>query len=57
MYRSRTFTPNFNNDVVFRRSLPSFNLSLTYRINQKEKSQSRRPQGGGAANNDGGLGF
>jgi outer membrane receptor protein involved in Fe transport len=57
MYRSRTFTPTFNNDVVFRRSLPSFNLSLTYRINQKEKSQSRRPQGGGAANNDGGFGF
>jgi outer membrane receptor protein involved in Fe transport len=57
MYRSRTFTPTFNNDVVFRRSLPSFNLSLTYRINQKDKSQSRRPQGGGAANNDGGFGF
>jgi outer membrane receptor protein involved in Fe transport len=57
MYRSRTFTPSFNNDVVFRKSLPSFNLSLTYRINQKDKSQSRRPQVGGAANNDGGFGF
>lgn len=57
MFRSQTFTPTFTNDVVFRRSLPSFNLSLTYRINQKDKPQSRRPQGGGGSNNDGGFGF
>jgi len=57
MYRSKTFTPTFTNDVLYRRSLPSFNLSLTYRINQKDKPQSRRPQGGGGGNNDGGFGF
>jgi outer membrane receptor protein involved in Fe transport len=57
MYRSETFTPTFTNDALYRRSLPSFNLSLTYRINQKDKPQSRRPQGGGGVNNDGGFGF
>ena len=57
MYRSETFTPTFTNDALYRRSLPSFNLSLTYRINQKDKPQSRRPQGGGGGNNDGGFGF
>jgi len=57
MYRSKTFTPTFTNDALYRRSLPSFNLSLTYRINQKDKPQSRRPQGGGGGNNDGGFGF
>jgi outer membrane receptor protein involved in Fe transport len=57
MYRSETFTPTFTNDALYRRSLPSFNLSLTYRINQKDKPQNRRPQGGGGGNNDGGFGF
>jgi len=57
MYRSETFTPTFTNDALYRRSLPSFNLSLTYRINQKDKPQSRGPQGGGGGNNDGGFGF
>ncbi len=57
MYRSKTFTPTFTNDALYRRSLPSFNLSLTYRINQNDKPQSRRPQGSGAGNNDGGFGF
>jgi outer membrane receptor protein involved in Fe transport len=57
MYRSKTFTPTFTNDALYRRSLPSFNLSLTYRINQKDKPQNRRPQGGGGGNNDGGFGF
>ena len=57
MYRSKTFTPTFTNDALYRRSLPSFNLSLTYRINQNDKPQSRKPQGSGAGNNDGGFGF
>jgi outer membrane receptor protein involved in Fe transport len=57
MYRSETFTPTFTNDALYRRSLPSFNLSLTYRINQNDKPQSRKPQGSGASNNDGGFGF
>ena len=29
MYRSETFTPAFRNNVLYRRSLPSFNLSLS----------------------------
>ena len=57
MYRSKTFTPTFTNDALYRRSLPSFNLSFTYRINQNDKPQSRKPQGSGAGNNDGGFGF
>lgn len=57
MYRSKTFTPTFTNDALYRRSLPSFNLSLTYRINQKDKPQSRRPQSVGGIGNDGGFGL
>ena len=52
MFRSETYTPTFNNDVLYRRSLPSFNLSLTYRINQKNKSQR-----GSQSRGDGGGGF
>ena len=56
MFRSETFTPTFTNEVIFRRSLPSFNLSLTYRINQKDKPQGRRSQSNGSSN-EGGFGF
>jgi len=52
MFRSETYTPTFNNDVLYRRSLPSFNFSLTYRINQKNK-----PQRGSQRRGDGGGGF
>ena len=44
MYRSETFTPTFRNNVLFRRSLPSFNLSVTYRINQKANQQKHPDQ-------------
>lgn len=57
MFRSKTFTPTFTNSVVFRRSLPTFNLSLTYRINQKNTPQKRRPQGGDNGGDGGGFGF
>ena len=50
MYRSETFTPTFRNNVLFRRSLPSFNLSVTYRINQKTNQQIKGNQIRGGAN-------
>ncbi len=56
MYRSETFTPTFRNKVLFRRSLPSFNLSLTYRINQKT-NQQRKGSKNSAGTNDGGFGM
>lgn len=57
MYQSHTFTPTFQNDVVFRRSLPSFNLSMTYRVNQNTKQQRRRSSGNRGSNDEGGFGF
>ena len=56
MYRSETFTPAFRNNVLYRRSLPSFNLSLTYRINQKANQQRKKSQNGDGVN-DGGYGM
>lgn len=51
MYQSETSTPTFNSYTIYRRGFPSFNLSLTYRINQKDKpkrsSQVRRANDGG----------
>jgi hypothetical protein len=46
MFQSETFTPTFNSSGVYRRSMPSFNLSFTYRINQKDNQQRRRSRGG-----------
>ena len=57
MFQSHTFTPTFQNDVVFRRSLPSFNLSMTYRVNQKENAQRRRSPQNGGGGNEGDFGF
>jgi hypothetical protein len=57
MYQSHTFTPTFQNDVVFRRSLPSFNLSMTYRVNEKANQQKRRSSGNRGSNDEGGFGF
>jgi hypothetical protein len=57
MYQSHTFTPTFQNDVVFRRSLPSFNLSVTYRVNEKANQQKRRSSGNRGSNDEGGFGF
>lgn len=54
-FRSNTFTPTFKNNALYRRSLPSVNLSLTYRINQKDKPQGRRSSQGGG--DGGGLDF
>tara|TARA_B100001173_G_scaffold307098_1_gene315082 strand:+ start:6893 stop:9373 length:2481 start_codon:yes stop_codon:yes gene_type:complete len=50
MFQFETFTPTFNNSGLFRRSLPSFNLSFTYRINQKNKQQKSRSQGRSSGN-------
>jgi outer membrane receptor protein involved in Fe transport len=46
MFQSETFTPTFNSSGVYRRSMPSFNLSFTYRINQRDNQQRRRSTGG-----------
>ncbi len=56
MYRSQTFTPTFRNNVLYRRSLPSFNLSLTYRINQNANQKLKRSQNSDGIN-DGGYGM
>ena len=57
MYQSHTFTPTFKNDVVFRRSLPSFNFSMTYRVNQKANQQRQRSSGNRGSNDGDGFGF
>jgi len=57
MYQSHTFTPTFKNDVVFRRSLPSFNLSMTYRVNQKANQKRQTSSSNRGSNDGGGFGF
>ncbi len=57
MFESETFTPTFYNSGVYRRSLPSFNLSLTYRINQKENNRRQRSQNTDGGGNEGGFDF
>ena len=51
-YESETFTPTFVNIGEYRRSLPSFNLSLTYRINQRDNETRRRSQSGNGGGSD-----
>jgi hypothetical protein len=57
MFQTENFTPTFKSSGVYRRSLPSFNLSLTYRVNQKENQQRRRNSQSGGGGNDGDFGF
>ena len=57
MFQTENFTPTFKSSGVYRRSLPSFNLSLTYRVNQKENQQRRRNSQSGGGSNDGDFGF
>ena len=56
MFQSETFTPTFKSFSIYRRSLPSFNLSFTYRVNQKDNQQKRRSRGE-SGGDDGGLDF
>ena len=41
MYQSHTFTPTFKNDVVFRRSLPSFNFSMTTGLTKRQTNRGK----------------
>ena len=56
-YESENFTPSFINIGEYRRSLPSFNLSLTYRVNQRDNDTKRRSQSGNGDGGDGDFGF
>ena len=56
MFQSETYTPTFKSSGIYRRRLPSFNLSFTYRVNQKANQQNRRSRGE-SGGDDGGLDF
>ena len=55
--RLQTLTNTLENEVELRRSLPSFNLSMTYRINEKKNQERKRSSANRGGNGDGGFDF